>query len=646
MAPQTETVVDPATYSRLVVKLSLVPNAGEGLFTSAPIQKGTIVCEYKGTTLRTAEAMRLGDHNYLMRLGSQCFVDAREHMEVLARYINDHRNPSLYNVRLVKQPEQQRALVIATKSILAGDELYVDYGRWYWAGFPVKPSKLPLRVAAHLLERHNHDLESTVSENESLPEPPPTANVESRSSMDMRYETATPAATVIPALTFATRFDCRGMSHRCAFCARPAACNDAASTIVELMLASGRCEPLDLVQGKVKLPRVPCIEPTVHSTERSGEKQWGGLGASSESAAAAVDGTIKPTPSPEDSPPTGRFGVWCSGGCGEVFCSALCERRFWASGHRYLCVGPLSSADHPLCRFRGFCVAVAGEEALLAAQLFAMACEEASHGGHSNEGDETGAIATVKALVSRGTCDEEHDEEDEEGACGEGGVPTARYEDEAWALLQSGLREAHGVTEDHFWVAFGARPQRRDIVDGTTTTPNATGDSDPIGQSINGSYSDVHACSLQLLWRALLHQVERNAIAASLPSPSIEYCRNAMLSKQPGVLKSAELILSPLFDDLARNAEDLQAKDGNDEEAQLSTGDERGMVGDDGEDEGRGTPLWPDGWHATLLEKAETLVQQWHAIAIFPVTTKFTEIFVRDNAKLQPLPQFDGDLPQ
>ena len=218
MAPQTEMVVDPATYSRLVVKLSLIPNAGEGLFTSAPIQKGTIVCEYKGTTLRTAEAMRLSDHNYLMRLGSQCFVDAREHMEVLARYINDHRNPSLYNVRLVKQPEQQRALVIATKSILAGDELYVDYGRWYWAGFPVRPSKLPLCVAVHLLERHNH-------ENESLPEAaraaasfdeasppvaPPTANVESQSSMDKQYETA----NLIPALTFATRFACRGTSHR------------------------------------------------------------------------------------------------------------------------------------------------------------------------------------------------------------------------------------------------------------------------------------------------------------------------------------------------------------------------------------------------------------------------------------------------
>ena len=201
-----------------------------------------------------------------------------------------------------------------------------------------------------------------------------------------------------------------------------------------------------------------------------------------------------------------------------------------------------------------------------------------------------------------------------------------------------------GKVRDKVWAAFGARQQRRDIEDGITTIPNTTGDSDRIGQNIYGSYSDVRACSLQLLWRALLHQVERNAIAASLPSPSIEYCRNAMLSKQPGVLESAELVLGPLLDDLARNAKDLQAKDGNDEEAQLITGDERGM-GDDGEDESQGTPLWPDGWHATLLEKAETLVQQWHAIAIFPVTTKFTELFVRDNA-LQPLPQFDGDLPQ
>ena len=42
---------------------------------------------------------------YLMRLGPQVYVDARECMDVLARFINDCRNPVKHNVTFVKQPE-------------------------------------------------------------------------------------------------------------------------------------------------------------------------------------------------------------------------------------------------------------------------------------------------------------------------------------------------------------------------------------------------------------------------------------------------------------------------------------------------------------------------------------------------------------
>jgi len=97
-----------------------------------------------------------------MRLGPQVYVDARERLDVLARYINDCRNKLKYNVRFDKQPEvrgcvctalcyrchgggdviawplsrlceqQKRALVVALRRIEAGEELYVNYGRFYW----------------------------------------------------------------------------------------------------------------------------------------------------------------------------------------------------------------------------------------------------------------------------------------------------------------------------------------------------------------------------------------------------------------------------------------------------------------------------------------------------------------------------------
>ena len=40
-----------------------------------------------------------------MRLGPQAYVDARTRSDVLARFINDCRNPAKHNVRFDKQPD-------------------------------------------------------------------------------------------------------------------------------------------------------------------------------------------------------------------------------------------------------------------------------------------------------------------------------------------------------------------------------------------------------------------------------------------------------------------------------------------------------------------------------------------------------------
>ena len=98
----------------------------------------------------TVESMRLENHDYLMRLGPNVMVDARQHLEVLARFINDHRHPLLYNVQFVKQPEHRRALVVSTRRIHAGEELFVDYGKRYWTGAGYKPSKLQERMQGHV----------------------------------------------------------------------------------------------------------------------------------------------------------------------------------------------------------------------------------------------------------------------------------------------------------------------------------------------------------------------------------------------------------------------------------------------------------------------------------------------------------------
>mmetsp|Transcript_29211 Transcript_29211/g.54198 ORF Transcript_29211/g.54198 Transcript_29211/m.54198 type:complete len:157 (+) Transcript_29211:72-542(+) len=128
-------------HSRLAVAPSLLgAAAGEGLFAAKFIPKGTVLCRYEGQLLSTRQAMRLQDKSYLMRLGSQCYVDAMKHMHVLARYINDCRNANCYNVTFLKSPTEHCAWVISLRDIQPDEEVYVDYGRWYWVG--KKPKRL------------------------------------------------------------------------------------------------------------------------------------------------------------------------------------------------------------------------------------------------------------------------------------------------------------------------------------------------------------------------------------------------------------------------------------------------------------------------------------------------------------------------
>ena len=117
----------------LVVQKSNVSNAGLGLFAGAQGLPGqTIIGEYLGTTLSTKEAMRVHDKSYLMRLGPQVYIDAQRIFYVLPRYINDSRPKRRYNVYFDKLPHQTKAHVITLRSIQPFEELYVDYGPWYW----------------------------------------------------------------------------------------------------------------------------------------------------------------------------------------------------------------------------------------------------------------------------------------------------------------------------------------------------------------------------------------------------------------------------------------------------------------------------------------------------------------------------------
>ena len=121
----------------LVVSKSLIENAGNGLFAAKRLAKAELLCVYRGTKLSLAQTLKLqiSEKDYLMGgFGLNVHVDASNHPNVLARYINDNFDKSQINVAFRKIERDACALVYTLRAIEPGEELYVSYGESYWRG--------------------------------------------------------------------------------------------------------------------------------------------------------------------------------------------------------------------------------------------------------------------------------------------------------------------------------------------------------------------------------------------------------------------------------------------------------------------------------------------------------------------------------
>ncbi|GAB5355941.1 hypothetical protein AAMO2058_000248100 [Amorphochlora amoebiformis] len=112
--------------ARLMVKPSKIPGAGLGLFTRTCIRKGEQICEYTGSMLTVDELNQKPDSEtqYVLGLSTNVFIDAG--------------NRSGINAEFLELPEN-RAVILATRDIPPEEEVYVNYGEWYWKKRGIPP---------------------------------------------------------------------------------------------------------------------------------------------------------------------------------------------------------------------------------------------------------------------------------------------------------------------------------------------------------------------------------------------------------------------------------------------------------------------------------------------------------------------------
>lgn len=120
---------------QLVVKKSMIPGSGKGLFTKKFIPKGTRIVEYKGRVTNWKEMKDAWENGYIFSINRNRVIDARKTLKALARYANDAKG--LVKVKglsnnCVYTNDGIKAYIESVKDIPAGSEILVDYGKDYW----------------------------------------------------------------------------------------------------------------------------------------------------------------------------------------------------------------------------------------------------------------------------------------------------------------------------------------------------------------------------------------------------------------------------------------------------------------------------------------------------------------------------------
>ena len=121
----------------LYIKESLIPGAGNGLFTAIPIYKDEVISVFKGKILSNKDAHYRAAHGkdgYFINLPDGTILDSMG-VKCFAKYANDASGSvkiKYKNNSQITLDEDGNVCIVATRKILASEEIYCAYGTNYW----------------------------------------------------------------------------------------------------------------------------------------------------------------------------------------------------------------------------------------------------------------------------------------------------------------------------------------------------------------------------------------------------------------------------------------------------------------------------------------------------------------------------------
>lgn len=120
---------------KLRVRNSQLPNSGKGLFTTVNIAKGQHIIEYAGSKFKVEEVVKIDIDNDNLYMHNGLFIDGTGN---LAARMNDangicKKRGCSNNCEFFQPKKSKKVFIIATRDILFGEELFVDYSKDYWS---------------------------------------------------------------------------------------------------------------------------------------------------------------------------------------------------------------------------------------------------------------------------------------------------------------------------------------------------------------------------------------------------------------------------------------------------------------------------------------------------------------------------------